>query len=65
MSQPATDKQIAYIHALLRQVRGRDERYLGSWAKEYGLTSREHQGEIDRMDRTTASKLIDGLLAAK
>jgi hypothetical protein len=56
-----TAKQLAYLRVLLAQAGLGDERYLGSWAKKFGLTMRERQGRIDQADSVTVSKLIDAL----
>jgi hypothetical protein len=56
-----TAKQIAYLRVLLSQAGLGDERYLGAWAKKFGLTMRERQGRIDQADSVTISKLIDAL----
>ena len=64
MTATATAKQINYIRVLLDQndvADGSGTRYLGAWAKSYGLNGRERQGRLDEIDKATASKLIDGL----
>jgi hypothetical protein len=59
----ASEKQIGYIRLLLKEAGRANERYLGGWAKQYGLSMRERAGLIESMDSITASKLIDGLKA--
>lgn len=60
MTMP-TAKQLAYLRVLLTQAGLGDERYLGAWARRYGLTMRERQGRLDQADSVTVSKLIDAL----
>jgi hypothetical protein len=60
MASKATPKQINYVKMLLKQA-GHDTRFLGSWAKAYGLGMRERSGSVEGISYDTASKLIDGL----
>lgn len=56
----ATEKQVRYVKYLMAQA-GIDNKYLGAWAKEFGLTMRERQGRIDDISFNVARKLIDAL----
>jgi hypothetical protein len=60
MASKATPKQINYVKMLLKQA-GHDTRFLGAWAKQYGLTMRERSGSVDNISFDAVSKLIDGL----
>lgn len=61
----ATEKQVRYIMALLRQA-GYDTRWMGSEFKALGAKMNERRGSVEgwvrNLDRGRASDVIDMLL---